>query len=152
MLGSVPALAADLTCAPPGVDLAHPVAAQFTAAQIDQVRQAYVQPEVRGLRAAITGYLAGRADATTAGALASIPRDVLRRRFVLLSDDPGSFGGAFLTVQFKDRPERVYDIWVYRLGGSGVWEARHVAQAACSAPEQRWIRVRYPMLWSMPGG
>jgi len=147
------ARAADLlSCTPPGVDLAHPVAAQFTPTQMEQVRQAYVQPEVRGLRAAITGYLGGRADATTAGTLASIPRDVLGRRFVLLSDDPGSFGGAFLTVQFKDRPERVYDIWVYRLGGSGDWEVRHVAQATCNAIEQRWIRVRYPMLWSFPGG
>jgi hypothetical protein len=147
------AQAADtLSCTPPGIDLAHPVAAQFTAAQMAQVQQGYVQPEVRGLRTAITGYLAGRADATTAGTLAGIPRDVLRRRFLLLSDDPGTFGGAFLTVQFKGWPERVYDIWVYQLGGSGVWEVRHVAQATCSAQQQRWIQVRYPMLLSLPGG
>jgi hypothetical protein len=147
------AQAADtLSCTPPGVDLAHPVPAQFSAAQMDQVRRGYVQPEVRGLRATIGAYLAGRADATDVTNLAGIPRAVLQRRFVLLDDEGGAFGGSFLSVQFKGHPERIYDIWVYRLGNTNEWEVRHVAQATCSPQQQRWVHVRYPQLETLAGG
>jgi len=145
------AVASQAKCTPPGVALDDLTPVHFSRSQMDNMERSYASPEVRGLRAAIDAKLVGDATAPTARALASMPRATLHQRFILLNDDVGSFGGSFLTIQFKRHPEYVYLAWVYPLG-SGPYEVRSWDRAKCSLTEQRWLKARYGSLFFEIGG
>ncbi len=139
-----------LSCTPPGADLANPTPIHFNDEAVAELEHAYRASEVRGLRAAIESYLAGDARPKVAALLKSTPRSILRKRFILMSDERGSFGGFFLRVQFKDHPEVMFRAWVYDIADE--WDLRAWDTANCSALQQRWLRVRYGELNLMASG
>ncbi|MHB1770115.1 MAG: hypothetical protein ACYCPH_03535 [Minisyncoccota bacterium] len=69
----------------------------------------------------------------------------------MLSDQPGLFGGSLLTFQFKHHPQDAYEAWVYPLG-DGLYDIRDWNRATCSAAQQRYFRIRYPQMATLPGG
>lgn len=144
---TVPACAADYSCAPSFADLENPVPAHFSEEAITLLKESYRTPEIRGLRSGINAYLAGDADETTTRSLRMTARSVLHRRFRLFYDNRGVAGGYFLTVQFVGHPEAMYRAWVYDIGDA--WQVRAWEKAACSAAEQRWLRIRYSDLSNM---
>jgi hypothetical protein len=141
-----------LSCSPPGVDIAHPKPLQLTAIQKTVLIESYSAPEVRGLRTQINEYLAGTAREGTPRTLAGVPHALLRERFLLLADQPGIFGGSYLTIQFEKHPEAIYRVWMYRLS-TGAYDVRSWDSAPCSAEQQRYFRVEFgPSLSLAPGG
>ena len=105
------------------------------------MERSYRAPEVRGLRTAIETYLAGDARTRPAALLKPTLKTILRNRFALMADERGPFGGFFLVVQFKNHPETMFRAWLYDIGDE--WDLRSWDSASCSAPQQRWLRVRY---------
>lgn len=141
-----------LSCSPPGADLANPKPMQLTALQRTVLIESYHAPEVRGLRAQINAYLAGNAKEGTPRTLAGVSHALLRERFVLLADNPGPGGGKFLTIQFKNHPEAIYEAWIYRFS-TGDYDVRMWLSAPCSAAQQRYMRVEFAnALELVPGG
>lgn len=136
------ALAAPIPCTPPDVDLNNPTPVHFSDQQLAMMREAYGSPEVRGLRAALDSYLADDGELRTAAALRDARRDVLRSRFIVLSDDHNPFGGYVLDVRFNAEPAAIYRAWIYPLAG-GPFEIRSWERGVCTAAQQNWLRIRY---------
>jgi hypothetical protein len=125
------AQAGELSCTPPGANLASPSPIHFTAAQRKVLIGSYSAPEVRGLESA----LARRS-------VAEVPPALLRRPVILLADERGEFGGKFLTFQFEHHADAVFLAWVYRQN-NGKWEIRSWERAPCSSSQQRYMRITF---------
>jgi hypothetical protein len=141
MAMAVAPAASESACTPAGADLSNPTPMHFSNDAVDELERSYRAPEVRGLRTALETYLAGDSLARVRSLLKNTPQEILRKRFALMADVRGEFGGYFLTVQFKQHPEALYRAWVYDVGDD--WDLRAWETIVCSAPQQRWLRVRY---------
>jgi hypothetical protein len=140
-----------LSCTPPNVDLSDLTPGHLSSAQLEHLARSYAAPEVRGLRSALDGYLAGDTTAYTRELLkpmASATR-TLRSRFLLLGDEDGMYGGSFLRIQFRGHPEAVYTAWVFPLGGA-TYELRGWITTRCSHAQQLWLKAHYAS--SVDGG
>ncbi|HTW84573.1 MAG TPA: hypothetical protein VMD91_10925 [Candidatus Sulfotelmatobacter sp.] len=145
-----PASAAE-QCTSPGIDLNDLVPMHITAAQRAVLTRSYETPEVRGLRAALDAYLAGKADPRTVTLLSATPKTILRNHFILLDDEQNAMGGANLRVLSKSRYDAVYRTWVYQLS-NGRWELRAWDVATCTPAESRWLRARYGAIFDTDAG
>ena len=142
----------ELSCTPPGADIANPTAIQLTAEQKTVLIDSYRAPDIRGLRGQLNAYIDGSAKEATARTLAGMPHALVHEPFFLLADEAGIMGGSYLTFQFVKHPVTIYRAWVYQLP-SGAYEVRGWESAPCSAAEQRYMRVTYgKVIELIPGG
>ncbi len=85
----------------------------FTKEQQEQYFPVYDRTEVKILRKVLNAYLAGKSKAEETQELDKFSKDYYRSKFVVMSVDPGVFGGTFLTIMFKDKQDKVFTAWIY---------------------------------------
>lgn len=85
----------------------------FTKEQQEQYFPVYDKPEVKILRKVLNAYLAGKSKAEETQELDKFSKDYYRSKFVVMSVDPGVFGGNFLTIMFQDKQDKVFTAWIY---------------------------------------
>ena len=89
-----------------------------------------LDPFCRHLRLALDGYLDGTNEGMQSpsfviaphlsegsSGLGSFDKDYYRSRFVVMWLADALMGGKIITVLFRDKPDKLFDAWVYRLAG-----------------------------------
>jgi hypothetical protein len=143
------------TCTPPGTDLDEVTPLAVPETVLAGLVKSYAAPEVVGLRAAFDRVAAGTADDESKRTMRDVAPALLASRFLLLSDEPGLFGGYWMVIQFREHPEALYRAWIYGRGATsreGPFGLRSWDRAECSPRQQHWLDVRYGELArKMPG-
>lgn len=85
----------------------------------------YVYGTDEGVEIAETTITASESERTKFG-LDSFDRSYYESKFVVLSINPGSFGGVEVTIMFQDKPDKVFNAWMYRMGTEeeGIYDFR----------------------------
>lgn len=89
----------------------------------------YNNPYVQHIRVAINGYLNGTSVGVEEGALNAtnnemkcglnnFNKDTYKGKFVILDALDNDYGGVQTYITFVDRPDLVFWVWIYQLGGS----------------------------------
>jgi hypothetical protein len=114
----------------------------FTPAQLETYYRVYERPPVHYLRKAFNAYLNGKGSATEAKELEKWSKDYYRSKFIVMSIDPGLFGGTFLTIMFQDNPDKVFVAWVYNQSKDSA-ELRSIELGKFSDEALKNIKIRY---------
>jgi hypothetical protein len=118
--------------------------AHFTAEQWQQYYNVYNLPDVKFLRTLFNAYLAGTGGTNDEIALLKKwDKGYYHSKFMVTSRDINLFGGTSVQFMFEDRPDRVFDAWVYPAGSKRKPELRALDQADFSAEDIRRIKIRY---------
>jgi len=118
--------------------------AHFTPQQLQQYYNVYKLPDVKFLRTLFNAYLGG-----TGGTKAEIAllkewdKNYYHSKVMVTSRDIHPFGGTSVQFMFEDRPDKVFDAWIYPAGSSRKLELRALDQADFSAEDIRRIKIRY---------
>jgi hypothetical protein len=118
--------------------------AHFTPAQLHTYYLCYERPDVRYLRRVFDAYLKGHGDREKEfDALAKWSKDYYQSKFIVCSLDPAAFGGSLITIMFQDRPDKVFQAWVYEKGGKNGAVLRAMNLAKFSSEDIRRMNIRY---------
>lgn len=113
---------------------------QLSAEEKQKYALVYQDPYVIHLRKALNEYLYGTDEgveiaetaitatesARTRFGLDSFDRSYYESNFVVLSINPGAFGGVEVTIMFQDKPDKVFIAWLYLMGTDeeGIYDFR----------------------------
>jgi hypothetical protein len=118
--------------------------AHFTPDQLHTYYLCYERPDVQYLRKVFDAYLNGHGDREKEfDALAKWGKDYYRSKFIVCSLNPAAFGGSLITIMFQDRPDKVFQAWVYEKGGKNGEVLRGMDLAKFSDEDIRRMNIRY---------
>jgi hypothetical protein len=120
--------------------------AHFTPEQLNQYYLVYTNPDVRYLRILFDAYLrgdSGREDEFKL--LKKWSSDYYKSKYIVLSRDKNPFGGAFITIIFQDRPDKIFVAWVYPEGAARDLKIRVLDPSKYSDEDVMRTRIRYKM-------
>ncbi len=118
--------------------------AKFTPEQLNEYYLVYKNPDVRYLRTLFDAYLhAARGREEEFRLLTKWSKDYYRSKFIVLSRDENTFGGAFITIMFQERPDKVFVAWVYAEGSEGTLSLRRLDVGKFNDEDIRRMRIRY---------
>jgi len=122
--------------------------ASFTPEQLKQYYLVYTNPDVRYLRTLFDEYLGGGARRDDEfSLLKGWSSDYYSSKFVVLSRDRNPFGGTFITIMFKDRPDKIFIAWVYAEGSAGKLTLRRFDPSPKFTEQDiKQVRIRYRKL------
>jgi tetratricopeptide (TPR) repeat protein len=118
--------------------------AHFTLDQLKQYYNVYNMPDVHYLRTLFNAYLNGTgATKEETALLKKWDKSYYRSKFMVTSRNIHPFGGTTIQFMFQDRPDKVFDAWVYPAGSTLRPELRALDQSDFTAEDVRRIQVRY---------
>jgi hypothetical protein len=118
--------------------------AHFTQEQLKEYYLVYENSDVRYLRTLFDAYLSGAPGRDEEfKALSQWAKDYYRSKFIVLSRDPGTFGGTFITIMFQDHPDKAFVAWVYKEGEKQEFALRRIELAELSKEDIRRMQIRY---------
>jgi hypothetical protein len=121
--------------------------AHFSPEQLKEYYLVYTNPDVRYLRELFNAYLHGEAGKEAEYELLKPwSSDYYKSKFMVCSRNESAFGGAFITLMFQDRPDKVFVAWVYPEGEARTLTLRSWELAKFSDEDIKRIRVRYKEL------
>ncbi len=108
--------------------------------QIQEYYATYKNPYVIYLRKALDSYLAGNNEGISdiaiksdtihsdqsgdvLSGLDSFSKDYYKSKFIVVNFAGGLGGGKIISIEFQDKPDKVFDVWIYKLAG-GDYEMR----------------------------
>ena len=107
---------------------------EFTQEQLQKYYEVYENPYVLHLRQALNNYLdggnegidapeivieAGTFDDGSLAGLDSFSKDYYKSKFIVMAINDGLMGGKIINIIFQDKPDKLFNAWVYQLGGGG---------------------------------
>lgn len=106
----------------------------------------YKDPYVREVRGLLDRYLKGKSregdmsavdglNGDKTDGLKAFSSDYYRSRFVVVEVAPALFGGHVVSIVFLDKPDRMFDVWIYKIVG-GAYEPRAFSVAQNWSAEQ----------------
>ena len=118
--------------------------AHFTPDQMKQYYLVYTNPDVRYLRTLFDAFLQGKSGHEGEFSLLSNwSSDYFRSKFIVCSRDANPFGGEIIAIMFQNKPDKVFQTWVYPAGAQRVLELRAFEAAKFTDDDIRRFRVRY---------
>lgn len=132
------------------IELEEVKSSEFNPQELEEYYQTYKNPFVLHIRTALNGYLKGANEgiSTTNAAikaevdkdglvrgLDSFSKDYYRSKFVVVSFDDFLGGGKQITIQFQDKPDKLFSAWVYELA-DGTYDLRGFWQNNTYTDEQ----------------
>jgi hypothetical protein len=121
--------------------------AQFTQKQLAQYYLVYKNPDVRYLRSLFDSCLNGSGGTEQEREILSKwDKAYFRSKFIVMSRDANTFGGTFITILFRDHPDKVFVAWVYPEDSNKKLTLRKLDAGAFSEEDIRRINVRYKKL------
>ncbi|MGB6624795.1 MAG: hypothetical protein WBE43_08415 [Candidatus Acidiferrales bacterium] len=121
--------------------------AHFTPEQLQQYYLVYKNADVQYLRTVFDAYLQGKGGREEEfQLLKKWDKSYYRNKFVVLSRNGNPFGGTIITIIFEDRPDKVFQAWVYPEGIKKILTLRVFDLGKFSSEDVRRIRVRYKQL------
>jgi len=129
----------------------------LTEDQLSKYAETYKDPYVVAIRTILDDYLAGRAptkgtdiyqtaikamvdDEGMTNGLDSFSKDYYKSKFVVDSYTDGYMGGKWISIQFQDKPDAIFDIWMYQTGN---YEMRGFEKELKTDAEIRDINARF---------
>lgn len=108
--------------------------------QVQEYYDTYKNPYVIYIRKALDSYLAGNnvgindiaiksdtvhsdQNGDTLSGLDSFSKDYYKSKFIVVNFAAGIGGGKVISIEFQDKPDKVFDVWIYQLAG-GDYELR----------------------------
>ena len=118
--------------------------AHFTPEQLKEYYLVYMNADVRYLRKLFASYLQrGTTNSDEFDLLKPWDPGYFRSKFVVLSRDENTFGGAFITIIFQDKPDKVFKAWVYPEGSKRKLTLRKFDLGQYSDEDINRIQSRY---------
>lgn len=128
---------------------------QFTKEELESYYAVYKNPFVLHIRKAFDSYLLGtnegiseiaiKADKMEEGisGLDSFSKDYYKSKFIVFAINDGLFGGKIVNIVFQDKPDKLFNVWVYKVtDGSyelrGFWQNENFTEE-----EMQKIRKQY---------
>jgi hypothetical protein len=134
-------------CVAPSADIRNLSPKHFSAADRRDYADLVNSPAIKSLRAALDTLRSGHADSATAKTFSGLDRRVLGDRFVVLTAEPGIYGGSFFRIIFAHHLQTVYSTWMY-FSDDDRWIARTFERTECTPEQLHWIATRYRELLS----
>jgi len=121
--------------------------AQFTQEQLEEYYLVYKNPDVRYLRTLFDAYLKNSGGIEQERQLlVKWSKEYFRSKFIVLSREDNTFGGALITIIFQGRPDKVFVAWVYPEGVNKKLTLRRFEPGEFSDEDIKRINVRYKKL------
>lgn len=118
--------------------------AHFTPEQLEGYYASYKLIPVQYLRTVFNNYLKGHGDREDEfKVLSKWPKDYYKSKFIVCSVDKAMFGGSELMIMFQDRPDKVFQIWVYNRGGKDGAVLRAMDAAKFTDEDIKNMKIRY---------
>jgi len=118
--------------------------AHFTPEQLQQYYNVYSLPDVKYLRTLFNAYLNGAGGSPNEIALLKKwDKNYYHSKCMVTSRNIHPFGGTSVQFMFEERPDKVFDAWVYPLGKTHKPELRALDQAEFSNEDIGRIKIRY---------
>jgi hypothetical protein len=121
--------------------------AQFTPEQLKTYYLIYENPDVRYLRTLFDAYL-GQTGGTEQERrfLEKWNKEYYQSKFIVLSREISTFGGALITILFQKRPDKVFVAWVYPEGSEKELRLKNFTLSKFDEYKIKRIQVRYKKL------
>ncbi len=99
----------------------------MSESELVEYEKVYQDPFVKHVRVALDNYVNGSTEGIANVAISSVnedgspsglkafSNDYYRSKFVVASINDGIFGGEFISIVFQDKPDKVFDAWVYSI-------------------------------------
>lgn len=112
------------TVAPTGQEIKE---IHFTEEELKNYYSSYENPFILHIRKALNGYLAGTnegidggivpytSESGTVGGLDSFSKDYYKSKFIVFAINNGVMGGWIINIVFQDKPDKLFNVWVYKL-------------------------------------
>ncbi len=121
----------------------------FSPEQLATYYKSYQDPYVIHIRTALNGYLDGSdtgidspnlviestKTAVLISGLSSFSKDYYKSKFIVMAINPALSGGENISIIFQDKPDKLFDVWVYKLAG-GAFDLRSFGQDTSYTPEK----------------
>jgi len=116
----------------------------FTLDQLRKYYAVYTLPDVQYLRTLFNEYLSGSGGTKDeVELLKKFDKNYYHSKFMVTSRTDNVMGGTSIQFMFQDRPDKIFDAWVYPEGASNKFRLRAINVAVSDEEDLRRIRIRY---------